>query len=169
MTRLYENKGFWRRSNLSIGFVIVAVLWGAFEFWSALRGPAEGAATGYMWAAAFFFGGFYGLYQLMQEWRDFVTGLDLDEATGTMTVTVWQPQGPLRRTATRGELRNWRSHVRIGKRGARQFFLLADLAGYPRPLRFDLRPGSDVSGLSRIAPEAVAEYEATAGLAKPSP
>ena len=76
-----------------------------------------------------------------------------------MLATVWQPQGPLKLPVGKGQATNWRSHVKIGKRNARTFFVHADLAGYPRPLRFELRPAVNVAGLRSVAPEAIAEYE----------
>jgi hypothetical protein len=159
MTRIYENPGFWRRALLSIGFLIAAILWGFWEFWSAATGPADAATTGYLFAALFVGGGLYALYQLAEDWRDLVSALDLDEATGAMLVTVWQPQGPLKLAAGKGQVTNWRSHVKIGKRNARTFFAHADFPGYPRPLRLELRPAVNVAGLRRVAPEAIAEYE----------
>jgi hypothetical protein len=163
MTRLYENPGFWRRSLLSVGFLAVAIGWGVWEFWSAAHAPAEAATTGYMFGAVFFFGGLYALYQLTQDWRDLVSTLDLDETTGTMIATVWLLHRPLKLTAAKGELRNWRSYVKVGKRNARMFFLYTDHATYPRPLRFDLRPGVDVSGLRRIAADAIADHDEAGG------
>ena len=163
MTRIYENPGFWRRAWLSIVFLIGAIIWGCWEFWSAATGPEESATTGYLFGLLFVGGGFYALYQLAEDWRDLVPSLELDEATGTMLATVWRPQGPLKLTVTKEQLSNWRSHVKIGKRNARTFFVHADLAGYPRPLRFELRPPVDVSGLRRVAPEAIAEYEQAIG------
>ena len=90
--------------------------------------------------------------------------LDRDEATGALVATLWQPTGPLRLAA--GELSNWRSIVKIAGRKTRTFFIYADHAAHPRPLRFDLRQGTDLTGLRQIAPEAVAEYEAAAGLVR---
>jgi hypothetical protein len=160
MTRIYENPGFWRRAILSIAFLFVAIVWGVWEFWSAATGPADAATTGYLFGALFVGGGLYALYQLAEDWRDLVSSLDFDEATGTMLVTVWQPQGPLKLAATKGQINNWRSYVKVGKRNARTFFVYADLVGYPRPLHFELRPAVDISGLRRIAPVAIAEHEA---------
>jgi hypothetical protein len=159
MTCIYENPGFWRRVWLSIGFLVAAIIWGVWEFWSAATGPAERATTGYLFGLLFVGGGLYALYQLAEDWRDLVSSLDLDEATGAMLATVWQPQGPLKLPVGKGQATNWRSHVKIGKRNSRTFFVHADFAGYPRPLRFELRPAVNVAGLRSIAPEAIAEYE----------
>lgn len=164
MIRIYENPGFWRRAWLSIGFLVAAIIWGFWEFWSAATGPADGATTGYLFGILFVGGGLYALYQLAEDWRDLVSSLDLDEETGAMLATVWQPQGPLKLAARKGQITNWRSHVKVGKRNARTFFVHADLVGRPRPLRFELRPAVDVAGLRRVAPEAIAEYEKAAGL-----
>ena len=163
MTRVYENPGFWRRAMLSMAFLFGAVAWGVWEFWSAVTGPPDAATTGYMFGALFVGGGLYALYQLAEDWRDLVPSLDLDEATGTMLATVWRPQGPLMLTGTNEQFGNWRFHVKVGKRNVRTFFAHADLAGYPRPLRFELRPAVDISGLRRVAPEAIAEYETAIG------
>ena len=72
-------------------------------------------------------------------------------------------QGPLKLTGPKEQFSIWRSHVKVGKRNARTFFAHADLVGYPQPLRFELRPAVNLSGLRRIAPEAIAEYETAIG------
>jgi len=163
VTRIYANPGFWRRSTLSIGVLILVAIYGIWELLSAARGPSEAATTGYMFGAIFFGGSLYALYQLYGDWRDLVATLDLDEASGRLIATLWQPQGPLKLPAGPGQLTNWRPHIKVGKRNARAFFMYADHAAYPRPLRFDLRPGVDISGLRRIAPEAIAEHDAAFG------
>jgi len=164
VTRLYENRNIWPRS-IGLGiFLVVVLAWGIWELWAAAHGPSTNATSGAMFGVLFLAGGVYALYQLATDWRDLVATLDRDEATGALVATLWQPSGPLRLAA--GELRNWRSFVKVAGRKTRTFFIHADHAAYPRPLRFDLRQGTDLTGLRQIAPEAVAEYEAAAGLVR---
>ena len=168
MTRLYANRGIWARS-IGLGvFLVVVMLWGIWELWAAARGPSANATSGGMFGVIFLAGGVYALYQLATDWRDLVAALDRDDATGALVATVWRPTGPLRLTAPAGELRAWRSFVKVAGRNARTFFIYADHAGHPRPLRFDLKAGTDLTGLRQITPEAVAEYEAAAGIARPA-
>jgi hypothetical protein len=163
MTELYHDRSIWKRSAAYVGIVIVAMLWGVWELWRAWHGPAAEASTGTMFGVLFLGGGAYSLYQLNVDWRDLVVSLTRDDITGMLTATLWQPTGPLMLTAGPGEIRNWRSHVKIARRNARTFFIYADHPRHPRPLRFDLKPGTDVEGLRSVAPEAVADYETAIG------
>jgi hypothetical protein len=167
VTRIYENTGLWRRSIFSVVVVIAALIWGVFEFWSAITGPPEAASNGYLFGVLFLGGGLYAIYQLLHDWRDLVMRVDLDEATGAMIVNVWRAHSPLKIATTKDGLTNWRPYVELGPRNTRMRFIYADHASYPRRLRFDVRKGIDLTGLRRLAPEAMAEHdEATGGTAQ---
>lgn len=163
MTELYRDRSIWKRSAAYIGIVIVAMLWGLWELWRAWHGPEADATTGTMFGVIFLGGGVYSLYQLNADWRDLVVSLTRDDITSLLTATLWQPTGPVTLTATLGELHNWRSQVKIAGRNTRTYFIYVDHPRHPRPLRFDLKPGTDVEGLRTIAPEAVADYETAIG------
>ncbi len=155
MTIVYDNRGLWRRNAGLIAVVVFAMLWGVWELWHAAHGGD--ASTGSTFGVLFLAGGAYSFYQLWSEQRDVVTSIERD-AAGALTITAWRLQGPLRLT---GPFTNWRPHVKLSGR-TRQLLLYVDAAGYPRPLRFELGPKSDLAGLRTIAPEVMAEYEAMA-------
>ena len=156
MTLLYDNRNIFARNAALIAVTVIAMLWGVWEFWHAAHGGDQ--STGATFGVLFLAGGAYSLYQLLGEQRDIVARLERDEAGGALTATVWRAQGPLRLT---GSLSNWRPHVKVSGR-QKLLFLYVDAAGYPRPLRFEIRQKTNLSGLREIAPAAVAEFEALA-------
>ena len=156
MTPLYENRHIFGRNAGLIAVTVVAMLWGVWEFWHAAHGGDQ--STGSMFGVLFLAGGAYSLYQLLTEQRDIVARLERDETSGALTVTVWRWQGPLRLI---GPVTAWRPHVKVSGR-QKVLFLYVDAAGYPRPLRFELRHNTDLTGLRSVAPGAVAEFEALA-------
>ena len=101
----------------------------------------------------------YAIWQLINDSADTVATLEVDEATGASVVALWRPFWTDKLRIELARIRDWRFHVKVGKRNTRTFFIYADHPGYPRPLQFDLRR-NDVEGLRKLAPEAVKEYEA---------
>ena len=168
MTRVYENRGFWWRQTLSLVAVILVAVYGGWELWSATYSTSEynspvGQLFGigddrYLFVFIFLGGGLYAIWQLVNDSTDTVASLDLEEATGAATVSLWRPFQTKKLTAEIARISDWRFHVKLGNRNMRTFLIYADLPGYPRPLQFDLRR-ADVEGLRKVAPEAVAEYE----------
>lgn len=158
MTRIYENQGFWMRNVVSLGILIVVAIYGVWELWAAANGPQDGI-TGYLFGIGFVGGAAYGLYQLINDNADLVAAFDLDEATGRSVVSLWRPFWTEKLERPVADIRNWRFHVKIGQRQMRTFFIYADHPGYPRPLQFDLRR-TNLDELRKVAPEAVAEFEA---------
>jgi hypothetical protein len=156
MTSLYRNTGLWTRSAAYLAVIAAAFLWGVFELWRASQAGSGEASSGAMFGVLFIGGAIYALWQIVGEWRDVAVSLDRD-ADGALVATVWQPTGPKKVT---GDFRNWRFHVALASRNARLYFLYADNAAMPRPLRFELRKGIDLAGLRTIAPGPVEEYEA---------
>ncbi len=166
MTELYANRSIWRRTYAYAAVIVAAMVWGVFEIWHGMGVEGGDGQSGGMFGVLFIGGGLYAFYQLIGDWRHVVTKLRQDEATGRLTATLWEPTGAKDVSGTPEEFRNWRPHVKLIGRARRSFFIYVDHAAIPRPLRFDLPPGSDVEGLRRIAPDAVAEYQATIGKPK---
>ncbi len=164
MTRLYRSPGVWTRTVAYLDVVVAALLWGIFELWRAAYEQGGDASSGALFGVLFLGGSVYAIWQIVGEWRDVAVALDRD-TDGTLVATQWSLTGPKK---IRGEFRNWRFHVAIVKRNAPVYFIYADHTARTRPLRFDLRPGVDLTGLRSVAPEAVAEYETTLQPAKVS-
>jgi hypothetical protein len=168
VTRVFDNRGFWWRQTLSLIAVILIGMYGAWELWSATFSTGEYASPmgellgigddRYAFGILFLGGGIYAAWQLIEDSRDTVATFDVDEK-GASIATLWRPLRGLTLTADAGAVRNWRFYVKVGKRNMRSFFIYADHPSYPRPLQFDLRR-NDPAGLRKVAPEAVAEYEA---------
>lgn len=172
MTRIYENRGYLRRQIISLVIVVLVMIYGAWEIYAAFFGTDDyhspfGEMLGLgddrlAFGVLFLGGGLYGGWQMLNDAHNTVASFDLDEATGATVTTLWRPFGPLKLSADLAAIRNWRLYVKLGKRNTRTFFIYADHPGHPQPLEFDLTR-SDVTGLRKIAAEAVAEFdEATA-------
>lgn len=158
MTRIYENRNFSRRMNISVAVTLFAVLFGFWELWAAIRAGPEGAGYGFMFAALFIGGGIYGFNQINTEGSHMVTALDLDEATGEAVATVWRPFSPKPVAGPLTAFTEWRPYTKQA-RSVRVHMLLADHPGYPKPLQFEI--GSGVSMHERfraLAPEALAAF-----------
>lgn len=162
MERLYENKGFTRRQNISAAVLVAVVLYGFFELYVAF-GSEAGDSTSAMFGVLFIGGGLYGAKTIWDEGRDLVVALD--DASGTVTVSLWRPLRELKVAAPVAALTGWRHFVKVGKRNAKVHFLTFRAPGYPHPLQIEMRPGEPVTeGLRRIAGEAVEEYEIATGI-----
>ena len=168
MERVYSHAGFAGRSNISMIILVAVIIYGFFELWTAF-GSASGDSTAAMFGVLFLGGGAYGVYSMWTDTRDLVSALDLDTATGRATVTLWRPLRPLTVTESTSAFSGWRYWVKIASRGAKTHFLIANLAGYPRPLYFEMPAGKPVAdGLRKLAPEAVEDFETNTG-ARPEP
>jgi hypothetical protein len=162
MTKLYENSAVWKRTIGFGVFLFLVFLWGLWELWSAWG--SSDATSGAMWGVLFAGGAIFAAYQQIAEWRDVVTRLARNDATGALTATVWAPTGPLTLTGAPGEFTNWRPYVKTSGR-MKTFYIYVDFARHPRTLRFDIGPKGDLTGLREIAPDVVAEFETTSGRA----
>lgn len=159
MERLYDNPGFARRQNISASVLVIVVLYGVFELWRAFS-SAAGDTTGAMFGVLFVGGGLFGAKTIWDESRDLVAAFEADFAAGRGAVTLWRPFRLLRLELSLDQITGWRHWVKIGKRNVKVHYLIANAAGYPRPLSFELRPGEAVAeGLRRLAPEAIADFE----------
>jgi len=162
MTRVYENRGFLVRQNLSIAVLAVVFVYGIFELWRAFA--SAGDSTGAMFGILFIGGSVWGFYTLWSEGRDVIAALDADLAARQAVITLW---GPLRRKRLAEGLDaivEWRFWVKTGSRGQRSYFLYAVTPSSPRPLQIELRRGQAISdGLRQIAPAAIEEFETATG------
>ena len=165
MTRLYGNASFARRLNIYVVVLVIVMLNGVWELWSALR-AAPPDTTGLAFGAMFLLGGAYGLYQTFVDGRDLVAAFD-DLGDGNVAVTLWRPFRRLQLSAPVASVTGWRFWIKSGS-GQRNFFFYATFPGYPRALQFELRRGEKISdGLRRIAPQAVDDFEQATGSETP--
>ena len=178
MTRVYENKGHWWRQTLSLVAVVLVSIYGVWELFWATFGTGDyhspmGEMFGigddrYLFGVAFFFGGIYAGWTLIRDSADAVSTFDVDEASGMTLTTLWRPGWTEKLVAPMEAIDNWRLYVKVGNRNVRTFYIYADHPNYRRPLNFDLRR-ADLSGLRRVAPEAVADFEAATGFTAADP
>lgn len=172
MTRIYENKGYRTRQLISLGIIVAVVVYGLWELWYASTNPAPNGIAmllglgqdGYAFGALFIAGGAWAYYTLLRDAADLVDTFDLDEATGETLTVIWRPLRAIRLAAPLSAITDWRLYVKVGARNARTAYIYASHPGHPRPIMFELRR-ADLEGLRKVAPEAVADYEAqfTAG------
>jgi hypothetical protein len=161
MNRIYENRGFATRMNISCAVIAIAVVFGCFEMIGALRG-GSGSNTNLLFGFFFIAGAIYATKQLSDTAMDSVVAFDADKATGQSELTLWRPlskkviSGPLDRFT------DFQFQMRAGR--MRTPILTAHHPDYPRPLEFELQPGQPISDeLKALAPEAVAAFEKRAG------
>jgi hypothetical protein len=163
MERLYDNPGFARRQNISVAVLVLVVLYGIFELWTAFSSSA-GDSTGAMFGVLFVGGGLYGAKTIWDEGRDLVIGFDADLTAGRGVITLWRPFRTLALDVALDRITGWRHWVKVGKRNLKLHYLIAEAPGYPHPLQFEMRLGAAIAdGLRRLAPEAVEDFEANTG------
>ena len=161
MERVYENRSFLNRSNISSIVLIVVPIYGIFELWMAFSSP-NGDSTAALFGVLFIGGAAYGAWSLWNDTRDLVVALDVDGEHAL--VTLWRPFGTRTIATDLASLTGWRHWVKVTGRGVRTHFIYANLAGQPRPLAFEMSPGKPVAdGLRRIAPGAVEGFEIATG------
>jgi hypothetical protein len=162
-TRIYTSAGIAGRPTASIVIVTLATIYGLFELWRAWANNFQ-SQFDLLFGLFFVGGGIYGFRKTWFDSRDTVVTLDRDEAAGKVAVGLWRPFRPLVVETGLDGLSGWRHFVKVGPRDLKLHFIRADLAGYPRPVQFELqrdRPAPE--GLRQVAPEAVADYEETTG------
>ncbi len=160
MTALYEHRRFWGRQIGLLAFLVLVFFYGCFELWRALHQPAGDASNGILFGIIFFGGSLYAIRQLLQDNCDLVVTLSRNDGDGTLTASVFANFRAATITAPASAFTNWRLYRKpIGRRGF-SFFIHVDCPGWPRPLRFDMKPGTDITGLRQVAPEAIAELQA---------
>jgi hypothetical protein len=163
-TRIYTSPGVTGRPTISTVVTVLATIYGVFEIWRAWQNNFQ-SQFDLLFGIFFIGGGIYGFNKTWNDSRDVVVTLDRDEAAGKTTVGLWRPFRPLLIETGLDGLTDWRHFIKVGPRDLKLHFITADLAGYPRPVRFELPRGQEVpEALRRLAPEAVTEYEELTGL-----
>jgi hypothetical protein len=169
VTVLFRHRGFWPRHIGLLVFLVVVFVYGCFELWRAWKMPSADASNGVMFGVLFVGGSLIGIRQVLADNRDLVVALARNEAEGGLVASVFSRVRTVEITAAPADFTNWRLQRKSIGRSRVVFFVHADCRAWPRPLRFDVRPGSDLAGLRALAPEAIAEFEAAtapAGAAK---
>ena len=158
MTRLYENRGFFRRQNGSAVVLVLVIIYGIFELWRAFSGPGD--ATGSLFGVLFVGGGIWGAYTLWTDGRDVIAALDADLATRQAVFTLWGPFTRKRLAESLDDVVEWRFWTKPGAPGQRSYFLHAVTRSHPRPLQIELKRGQPIpEGLRQVAPAAIEEFE----------
>ena len=160
MSILYVYRRFWWRHIGLLAFLALVFVYGCFELWRASHAPSGDASNGIMFGVIFVGGSLFAVRQTLQDHRDLVISFLRNDSDGTFTASVFDRLRAVEITAPPSAFTDWRVYRKpIGRRGAAHF-IHVDCALWPRPLRFDLKPGTDVAGLRQVAPEATAEVEA---------
>jgi hypothetical protein len=168
MQRIYEQRWFLLRSNVSMVILVAVVVYGVFELWRAFTAEVNDP-TGMTFGFLFVAGGIYAYTSVWTDWRDVAAAIDVDEGGRRLEATLWRPFRPLILDRPASDFTNWRHWVKVGKRSARLHFLMVDVAGYPRPLAIEMPLGKPVSeGLRKLAPEAVEDFEINSGAKRDS-
>ncbi len=162
MTRVYNDRGFLARSWGSMAILVMAVIWGVVEMVRAYVGAGD--QTGYLFGAGFMAAAAYGGYRMWSDTRDTIARLEADFASGQSVVTLWRPWGLQRLTAPLDQLSGWRMYISMRTRNQRSYLLRVGHPANRRPLQIELMPGrTDLDGLRRLAPEAIADFEMNTG------
>jgi len=170
MTRIYDSPKFALRLNISAVVLVVVVIYGLFELYTAFLRSEATDSTGALFGIFFVGGGIWGAYQTWNDNRDKVASFDVDEATGTGVATLWRPFSPLKIAGPLDQFTRWRFQVKVASRGVRSYHFFFRAPGYPHELQMELQRGAALAEVfRRIAPAAVADYEDNAGMAKAEP
>jgi hypothetical protein len=165
MTRILDNPGVAKRSNISIAILAAVFLYGIWELWHAAT--VGGSQLDYIFGICFVGGAIYGMRTTLAETRDLVTVFDADTTSGEAALTLWRPLGSKRIETTLDQIAGWRLWVETGTRGQRSYFLLARDPAHDKTLRFELVRGMDIPDeLRRIAPEAIEDFERETGVTR---
>jgi hypothetical protein len=158
MTRVYENRGYFFRQNLSVVVLAMVFVYGIFELWQAFT--SAGDPTGAMFGVLFLGGSVWGSYTLWTDGRDTVAILDADPGARRVEITLWGPFTRKRIALPLDDIIEWRFWIKTGSRGQRSYFLYVITPSNPRPLRIELKRGQAIpDGLRQIAPAAIEEFE----------
>ena len=158
MTRVYENRGYFLRQNISAVVLVAVFIYGIFELWHAFT--SAGNSTGAMFGVLFLGGSVWGAYTLWTDGRDVVGILDADLAARRVEITLWGPFTRKRIATALDDILEWRFWVKTGARGQRSYFLYLITPGNPRPLQIELKRGQPIpDGLRQLAPLAIEEFE----------
>ncbi len=160
MNRAFDDRAFVLRNWFSMAILAGATVWGVLEIVRYQTGRSD--STGLLFGVGFLAASAYGVYRLMAEARD--TIVRLETGGGQSVVTLWRPWGLQRLAAPLAALDGWRMFIAMKTRSQRTYLLRVDHPANPRPLQIELMPGkTDLTGLRRLAPEAIADFEANTG------
>lgn len=166
MTRIYNDRGLVVRNWVSIAILVGAVLWGILEIVRYRSGASD--STGLLFGIGFLAAAAYGAYRIVTDTRDSIVRIETDFDSGQSQIMLWQPWGMRRLAASRGQLGEWRMYISMKTRTQRSYLLRVNHPANPRPLQIELMPGkTDLDGLRRLAPEAIAEFEMNIGQRRP--
>ena len=166
MTTLYVYRRFWGRHIGLLAFLTLVFVYGCFELWRAARAPSGDTSNGVMFGVIFVGGSLFAVRQTLHDHRDLVISLLRNDSDGTLTASVFDRLRAVEIGAPASAFTDWRVYRKpIGRRGA-AYFIHVDCALWPRPLRFDLKPGTNLTGLRSLAPKAVADFEGPVAPAK---
>lgn len=167
MTRIYNDRGFVLRNWVSMAILAGATVWGVVEILRYLAGSSD--STGLLFGVGFLAAAAYGGYRILNDGRDAIVRLEADLDGGASVVTLWRPWGLRRLTAPLDQLHGWRMYIEMKTRSQRTYLLRVRHPDNPRPLQIELMPGrTDLEGLRRVAPEAIADFEMTVGRRAPA-
>ncbi len=163
MTRILDNPGMARRSNISLAILVAVFIYGVWEIWHAAT--VGGDQSAYLFGALFIGGSIYGLSTTLKETRDLVIAFDADPDSGKAVLSLWRPFGKKRIETSLDRIAGWRHWVETGTRGQRNYFLLAREPSHDGTLRFMLQRGMAIPEVLRTtAGEAIADFERETGV-----
>ena len=147
-TRVYTSPGVTGRPTVSLVIVSLAAIYGVFELWRAAANNFQNQLD-LLFGIFFIGGGIYGFNKTWTDTRDTVVTIDVDKSAARTTVGLWRPFRPLLIETGPEGLSGWRHFVKLGPRDFRTHMIVADLAGYPRPIRY--RAAARQAGAGRLA------------------
>jgi len=162
MTRIYENRGFAKRNNISVVVLVAVFIYGLFELYRAFGGEGQDS-TAAMFGVLFIAGAIYGAYTIWNDGRDQVGIIDADFDKGMAYITLWRPFRNVVVEAPIDALTGWRHWVKVGKRNMRTHMVYVSAPGYPNKLSIELTKGEMPEGFRRLAPTLVEEFEENTG------
>jgi hypothetical protein len=164
MTRIFDSPKFALRLNISAVVLVVVLIYGIFELYTAFLRSETPDSTGALFGIFFVGGGIWGAWQTWNDNRDKVASFDVDEAAGTAVATLWRPFSPLRVAGPLDQFTRWRFQVKVASRGLRSYHFFFRAPGYPNELQMEIQRGAKLSEVfQRIAPQAMADYEDNMG------
>ncbi len=162
MTRIYENRGYALRANISLVVMVVVIVYGFFELYRIVAGGTTDQFAP-LFAVLFIGGGIYGGYTVWTEGRDQVVSLDADFESRRAVVAIWRPFRNLVFDTGFDQLSGWRHWVKVAKRNMRTHYVVVRVPGYPQPAYMELTKGVMPEGFRRLAPGVVEDFEENTG------
>ena len=163
MVRIHDDAVVATRSNISLAVAVAAFVFGIWELWHAAT--VSGATDGYFFGITFLAAAAFALRMTLTETRDLVIAFDADKESGEAVISLWRPYRNTRIETKLERMTGWHHWIQTKSRGRRAFFLVAEEPLHEGTLRFELRPGTEITKeLREIAPGAIADFEREAGV-----